>query len=118
MKPFFTPNRSCSTLTIGATQLVVQDAFEITSCAAASWAATRSALEIQAQRTTYHQVSAVLLQAPVAQDAYEGTLGPLALARWTAPDGQTRTGYVTPPANATQGSTVRRGPRHRDPRGA
>ena len=32
MKPRSTPNASFSTLTIGATQLVVQDALEITSC--------------------------------------------------------------------------------------
>jgi len=36
MKPCTTPNVSFSTLTMGATQLVVQDAFEITSCRAGS----------------------------------------------------------------------------------
>ena len=36
MNPRSTPNASCSTLTIGATQFVVQDAFEITSCLSGS----------------------------------------------------------------------------------
>ena len=37
MKPWFTPNASCMTLTTGAMQFVVQEAFEITWCLPGSY---------------------------------------------------------------------------------
>jgi len=56
------------------------------------------------QQATFSQVPAVLLNVPSTGDwlASDG----LADARWTAPDGRTRTGQVPAPAGATAGSTV------------
>ena len=77
--------------------------------AASNWANGLSQREQQTQQATYRQVRAVLLQAPLNPAAVVGygvALLPEAAARWTAPDGQERTGLVTVPGTATKGSTV------------
>jgi len=72
--------------------------------AAGSWTYAISAREAHLQQTTLHQVRATLLtgSAPWSATAY----GAEANARWTAPDGQVRTGPVLLPNGATAGSTV------------
>jgi len=66
--------------------------------AAGSWAYATSAREAQAQRAELRKVPATLLQAPSHVTSYP-TAGviPLAVdARWRAPDGQVRTGILSP----------------------
>jgi len=64
----------------------------------------------QAQQAALHQVSAVLTQpAPVsgsAIDPYVTVQDTWALARWTAPDGSSRSGQVFVPAGTVRGAAV------------
>jgi hypothetical protein len=71
---------------------------------AGSWAYATSAREAQAQQAVSHQVRATLLQAAPGWDA--AGIGADVQARWTAPDGQVRTGQVYAPDGAAAGSTV------------
>jgi len=76
--------------------------------AAGSLAHATYAREAQAQRATLHQVPATLLQAPATITAYPGAGVILrgVEARWRAPAGQVRTGFVSAPADASAGSTI------------
>jgi hypothetical protein len=71
--------------------------------AARSWTYATSTREAQAQRAALHQVPATLLQATTLW-GIEG--GAEAQARWTALDGQVRTGQIFVPGSAPAGSTV------------
>jgi hypothetical protein len=71
--------------------------------AAFRWAAQAGARE-QHQQQAWRQVSATLLR-PVSGDAL--AVGGWALARWTAPDGQSRLGNVPVLGTDWAGSTVR-----------
>jgi hypothetical protein len=70
---------------------------------AGSWTYAMSAREAQAQQAALRQVPATLLQATTPW-SIEG--GAEAQARWTAPDGQVRTGQIFVPGSAPVGSTV------------
>jgi hypothetical protein len=72
--------------------------------AAGSWTYATSAREAQAQQADLHQVPATLLQAATPLSASQYGSG--ARARWRAPDGQPRTGYVFAPDGTLAGSTV------------
>jgi hypothetical protein len=72
--------------------------------------ADSAALRMQhRQQTSWHRVSAVLLAnaRPVVDIGYGGVAGSEVRARWTAPDGTTRTGVVPAPATARAGAVVR-----------
>lgn len=71
--------------------------------AAGSWTYAASAREAQAQRAAFHHVPATLLQTATSWSV--GPDGAGANARWRAPDGQPRTGYVIAPAGTPAGST-------------
>ena len=75
-----------------------------TAHAAAGWTYATSAREAQAQQSAFRQVPATLLQA--ATPWGNGQYGAGAGARWRAPDGQLRTGYIFTPGAAAAGSTV------------
>ena len=72
--------------------------------AAGTWTYATSAREAQAQQSAFRQVPATLLQAATPWGG--GQYGAGADARWRAPDGQPRTGYVFTPGVAAAGSTV------------
>ena len=74
----------------------------------AGQAAAASGLRAQHAQAGWHRVTAVLLRkAPSSVNPmFEVALQPLVPARWTAPDGTSRTGEVHAPANAVAGSTV------------
>jgi hypothetical protein len=72
--------------------------------AAGSWTYATAAREAQLQRATAYQVPATLLQDALSWNY--GEYGGEANARWTAPDGQVRTGQVFVPGGAAAGSTV------------
>ena len=72
--------------------------------AAGSWTYAASTREAQAQKAALRQVPATLLQATTPWGISEG--GAEANARWTAPDGQVRTGQIFVPGVAPAGSTV------------
>jgi hypothetical protein len=78
-----------------------------TAVTAGHWAGAAGLREQHAQVTTWHRVPAVLLnEAP--PDSF-GEYGPSAisgLARWSAPDGSHRTGYIGVPAGTRTGSVV------------
>jgi hypothetical protein len=77
------------------------------SVAAAGWAAHSGAAHQPAGRS-WRPVPATVLRAAPAPTAADGVLGySLVLARWTAPDGQVRTGRIPVSARITAGSTVR-----------
>jgi hypothetical protein len=71
---------------------------------AASWTYAASARQAQAQQAALHQVRATLLQAATPWSLGDG--GAEANARWTAPDGQVRTGQIFVLNAAPTGSTV------------
>jgi hypothetical protein len=78
------------------------------SVAAARWAGHASATEQRASRA-WRQVPAVLLHATPALTAAAAAVSgsPLVLARWTAPDGRSRTGRIPASAGLAAGRTVR-----------
>ena len=78
------------------------------SVAAVGWAGRPAAAELRAERSR-HQVPAILLQAaPKSAATGGGLLGySLVLARWTAPDGQARTGRIPVSTSMAAGRTVR-----------
>jgi hypothetical protein len=77
--------------------------------AAGTCASARFTAEQRTQVSAVHQVRAVLLQAPLSwnADLYGVAPGPVADARWTAPDGHPCTGLIpVPSSSAAAGSTV------------
>jgi hypothetical protein len=74
----------------------------------AGQAAAVNGLRAQRAQAGWHRVTAVLLRkAPASVNPmFEVALQPLVPARWTTPDGTSRTGEVHAPANAVAGSTV------------
>jgi hypothetical protein len=78
--------------------------------AAADWASAGSLRALHAQQASSRQVSATLLQPAIGWNTYSygygAAPGAVADARWKAPDGQIRTGFVAVPSNAVAGSTV------------
>jgi len=74
----------------------------------AGQAAAASGFRAQHAQARWHRVTAVLLRkAPASVNPmFEVALQPLVPARWTAPDGTSRTSEVHAPANAAAGSTV------------
>jgi hypothetical protein len=76
------------------------------SVAGLGWAARSGAAQLGAERS-WHQVPAVVLQSAPTPAVASGVLGySLVLARWTAPDGQTRTGRIPVSAGLAAGHTV------------
>ncbi len=73
------------------------------------WAASVAASAAQAQRAGQHRVPATLLRSLPGDSAHphptEVSLGSV-MARWTAPGGSVRTGYVEAPYGSRAGSTV------------
>lgn len=71
------------------------------------WTAAAMTRTAQAQAANDHHVAATLLP-PVPSDSASAARGPVSWvrARWTAPDGSTRTGQVQAPLGARAGSTV------------
>jgi hypothetical protein len=74
----------------------------------AGQAAAASGSRAQHAQAGWHRVTAVLLRkAPASVNPmFEMALKPLVPARWTAPDGTSRTGEIHASANAAVGSTV------------
>lgn len=76
--------------------------------AAADLGHTAAVSAQNAERTTRHEVAAVLVQrAADGGDGYAPASEVLAQASWHAPDGMPRSGVVTAPAGAPKGSLVR-----------
>lgn len=76
------------------------------SVAAVGWMGHHGAAELRAERS-WHQVSALLLQAAPTRTATGGVLGYYqVLARWTAPDGRPRTSRIPVSAGMAAGRTV------------
>jgi hypothetical protein len=76
---------------------------------AGRWADTAALAQTRQQDAATHVVSARLLEpAPTvgAPDPYAGAEVAWVPARWSAPDGRTRTGDVLAPVGASKGSTV------------
>lgn len=74
---------------------------------AGHWIHAASLREQHAQTTAWHQVSARLLKdAPADSFASYGPADTSAMARWTAPDGTRRTGFVSVPAGTRAGVVV------------
>jgi hypothetical protein len=71
---------------------------------AGSWTYATSAREAQAQQAVIYQIPATLAQAATPWSVTLG--GSEAEARWTAPDGQVRTGQLIVPGGAAAGSRV------------
>jgi hypothetical protein len=77
------------------------------SAAAVGWAARAGSAELRAERS-WHQVPAVVLQAAPAPAVAAGIfLYPLVPARWSAPDGQARTGRIPVSTRVAAGRTIR-----------
>jgi hypothetical protein len=77
------------------------------SVAAVAWASHNGAAELRVMRS-WHQVSAVLLRTPPTPGATSGVLGyQQVMARWTAPDGRRRTGWIPVSGERAAGRTVR-----------
>jgi hypothetical protein len=76
---------------------------------AGGWAGAAAFRVSRAQQSSWQQVPAVLLAGagPAAGIGNGGVTLPEAPARWTAPDGQVRTGLLSVPASAQAGGTVR-----------
>lgn len=76
------------------------------SAAAVGWANRPAAAGPQSEHS-WQQVPAILLRAAPSPGAIHGLIGhPRVLARWTAPDGQARTGRIPVSAGLAAGSTV------------
>jgi hypothetical protein len=91
---------------IGAALLAIfAAAAPLVAHTAANTVSDMSRQQLRAEQA-FNQVRATLLEAPMTIPAYGTAFAPQADARWTAPDGQVRTGLVTVPADATKGSTV------------
>ena len=76
------------------------------SVAAVGWAGRAGAADQRAERS-WHQVPAVLLQAPPARAVAGAISGFLRVrARWTAPDGRARTGQIPVSTGMAAGRTV------------
>jgi len=74
--------------------------------AAGSWAYAAYTREARTERTTLHEVRATLLQAAPGWSASGTGAAPDVKARWTAPNGQLRTGPVFVPNGLSAGNTV------------
>ena len=81
----------------------------IAALGAGWWAQAAASQVARAQHASWRQVPAVLVVgAPSAMDVGYGVAAPPeARARWTAPDGTARRGYVVVPAGTQAGRTVR-----------
>jgi hypothetical protein len=81
----------------------------IAALGAGWWAQVAASQVARAQHASWRQVSAVLVAgAPGAMDVgYGAAAPPEARARWTAPDGTARRGYVLVPVGTQAGRTVR-----------
>jgi hypothetical protein len=77
------------------------------SMAAAGWSSHNGNAQLGAQRS-WHRVSAVLLHSSPVPAVYANGLdgGAWVPARWTAPDGQLRTGRIEVATGLTAGQTV------------
>ena len=80
----------------------------IATLAAGRWAGAAALQVARSQHTSWRQVPAVLLaNAPGSVDVgYGGVSLPEVRARWTAPDGTARRGYVEAASGTRAGSTV------------
>ena len=79
--------------------------FAVSAAASAGHAAAVSAQSVE--RTTRHEIKAVLLQrAADGGDGYAPSSEVLAQAAWRTPGGAPRSGVVTAPAGAAKGSSV------------
>ena len=80
----------------------------IVTLAAGRWAGAAALQVARHQRATWRQVPAVLLtDAPGSRDIGDGGVAlPEVRARWTAPDGGSRRGYVVAPSGNQAGRTV------------
>jgi hypothetical protein len=77
------------------------------SVAAVAWASHNGTAELRVMRS-WQQVSAVLLRTPPTPGATSGVLGyHQVMARWTAPDGRRRTGWIPVSGEMGAGRTVR-----------
>jgi len=94
------------TLLTGALIVVFAVAAPLAGRAGASWEHAAAAREMRAQQTLIHDVPATLLQAVPAWDPGLGGYLPEAQARWTAPAGRARTGWIFVAGGAAKGSTV------------
>ena len=96
------------TVVLGALLATFLIAAPFAAYTAGSLAHATYARQAQGQRATLRQVPATLLQAPPTITAYPGA-GVILLgvdARWQAPDGQVRAGFVFAPAGTSAGSTI------------
>ena len=96
------------TVVLGALLVTFLTAAPFAAHTAGSLAHATYAREAQAQRALLRQVPATLLHAPATITAYPGA-GVIRLgvdARWRAPNGQVRTGFVFAPVGAAAGSTI------------
>ena len=80
----------------------------IVTLVAGRWAGAAALQVARHQRATWRQVPAVLLtDAPGSMDIGDGGVAlPEVRARWTAPDGGSRRGYVAAPSGTQAGRTV------------
>jgi hypothetical protein len=76
----------------------------LAALAAGRWAYDNALRTEHADQAARHQVASVLLTTASGQQAWSPAM---ARARWTAPDGAARTGWVPAPAGAPAGTTVR-----------
>lgn len=79
----------------------------LAAVAAGHWTHAAGLREQRYQAAAWHQIPAVLLKtAPADSFAGYGPSTTSVLARWTAPDGARRTGYITVDAGARAGAVV------------
>ncbi len=93
---------------VGMTLLAFLVGAPIAALAAGRWAGGAALHVARSQHASWRQVPAVLLaNAPASVDVgYGGVSLPGVRARWTAPDGTVRRGYVEAASGARAGSTV------------
>ena len=93
---------------VGMTLLVFLVGAPIAVLAAGRWAGAAALQVARSQHASWRQVPAVLLaNAPGSVDVgYGGVSLPEVRARWTAPDGTARRGYVEAASGTRAGSTV------------
>jgi hypothetical protein len=94
---------------VAATLLAFLVGAPLAALAAGRWAQAAALQVARSQYTSWRQVPAVVLPgAPGTVDiGYGGVSLPDVLARWTAPDGASRRGYVAAPSGSRPGATVR-----------
>ena len=94
---------------VAATMLAFLVGAPVVTLAAGRWARAAAFQVARAQHASWRQVPAVLLaDTPYTVDTgYGGVALPEVRARWTAPDGTARRGYVVAPSGTRKGRTVR-----------